>query len=106
MEDKEDINQVISKQIQLDNKRREILSALQLANMDIAKMYEGAIIILQYANVPNCIHMSAHSIRELIEKMPQYANFPQINKPRTANDLLQELKFAWNSFTNGNKNWD
>src|SRR5580698_6742440 len=106
MEDKDSINQIISRQVQLDDKRREILSALQLVNIDVAKMYEGAIIVLQYNNVPNCIHMSAHSIRELIEKMPQYTNFPKINKPRTANDLLQELKSAWHRFTGGNQNWD
>jgi len=106
MEDKDDINQIISSQIQFDERRRDILSALQRTNMIMAKMYEGAIVVLQYSDIPNRIHLSAHSIRELIEKMPQYSNLPKISKPRTANDLLKSLKVEWDSFYNNNTNWD
>lgn len=77
----ENITNQIASQIRLDARRRRILEHLQSHDMMVAKIYEGAINVLQNTNIPNRVNYCAHGIREIIDKLPEHIDAPIIKSP-------------------------
>lgn len=63
----------------LTDNQLSMLNALSEQNDIPKKMYYGAILVLRNEENPERLVQSAHSIRELIEKIPKYLNTSLIN---------------------------
>lgn len=100
----EDINKIISQQVQLTGKRKRLLEELQKFDMNVANIYESAINVLHSSNVPNNIHLSAHALREVIDKLPESTNMPKIKQASSLGNLVKNFGSEWSQF-NERFNW-
>lgn len=81
------------------SRRQEVIFArLSLMSSDLSQMYAGAYLCIQSTN-PDRWAQSAHSARELIEKLLDFPEFPDPTKrlghPR---DKARELRDEWQRF--------
>ncbi len=105
MEEKEDVNTIVSQQVQFTGIRRQLLEVLQKLGMDVANIYEGAINVLQASNIPNRINLSAHALRELIDKLPECSNAPKIKQSSSLGNLARNFRNDWLAFNKKFNNW-
>jgi len=89
--------------LKLSGRQRVILSALNEHHDRLGVMYLGALHVLRSDN-PDRLALCAHSVRELIEKLPDHVDLPAaahsepLKQPRKPPDLkpkVQELAQSW-----------
>jgi hypothetical protein len=79
----------------LDVRRRALHDALSKKNTKLATIFEGAIIALEKSENPERLPQCAHSLRELIEKLPQYLDLPTKASGEKLGPKVNELHPVW-----------
>jgi len=64
----------------ITNRQESLISALELKEQKLSKMFIGVLISLQSPNNPEYLVHAAHSLRELMEKLPRYIDVQTANK--------------------------
>jgi hypothetical protein len=83
-------------QIALSPFQQQVFDALSERSDQLARMYLGAIAVLQQSSNPDRFPQSAHSLRELMEKAPQYLDLAVPWKKRPAlNQMLNDYGEKW-----------
>lgn len=72
-------------------------TALVKRNVELSKMYLGAHTVLCQSNNPERYIHAAHSLREIIEKLPLYLEISKKKKGASLKDKCINLVACWNS---------
>jgi hypothetical protein len=65
-----------AKPLLLSGQQLSLFHALDNKDALLARMYLGALSVLEHGSNPECFAHSAHSMRELMEKLPKFINVP------------------------------
>jgi hypothetical protein len=68
--------QPIEAKVDLQSGQRALHAALLKLSAEIARMYIGALVVLADQDNPDRFAQCAHSLRELMEKLPEYFDVP------------------------------
>lgn len=79
----------------LSGQQRAVLDALAEQDRRLGDMYAGALSVLGQTSNPERLAQAAHSLRELIEKLPRYLDVPAPRKPPTLKEEVRRLVAAW-----------
>lgn len=79
----------------LSGQRRAVLDALSEQDRRLADMYAGALHVIGQSSNPERLPQAAHSIRELIEKLPRYLDVPTPTAPPSLKEEVRSLVTAW-----------
>jgi len=95
---------------QLSGRQRALHIALIEKNEHMGNMYVGALAALQNDSNPERFSQAAHSLRELMEKMPAYLNLPVKVKSESLGMKVREFSREWKKAYNksecrGNPEW-
>lgn len=83
----------------------ELVAALLEKSKDAANIYIGAILTFQTKWNPDRIALTAHGIRELIDKLPTFIDVPLVDEDRQRlNHFADALTVVWNKMIE-NKRW-
>lgn len=77
--------------------QKALYEALVAKDRRFGAMYMGALIARDYIVNPERLVQSAHSLRELMEKLPEYLNLPIQRNPSNSDKLIQNLMICWES---------
>jgi hypothetical protein len=78
-----------------------IYNALVEFNRTLSTMYLGSLYVLNDSSNPDRLSLAAHSLRELMEKLPKYLDLP-VEKPMTGlKERIRILMQAWHSTKRG-----
>lgn len=83
------------KPLDLLGRQRALHIALVEKNEHLGNMYIGALTALQNDSNPERLSQVAHSLRELMEKMPAYMNLPVKVKSETLGMKVREFSCEW-----------
>jgi hypothetical protein len=76
--------------------QREVFDALCENSDRLAKMYFGAVAVLQQTNNPDRLALAAHGLRELMEKSPEYLDLKVAQTTGASLGVkVNELKVSW-----------
>jgi hypothetical protein len=75
--------------------QRALISALENHSASLSAMYRGGLSVLGNASNPDRFAQSAHSIRELMEKLPQILNVPTKAHNENLKGKVIELRDAY-----------
>lgn len=78
-----------------------LLHALQQQQSELAQMYLGALLVLQDNANPDSIPLSAHGVRELMEKLPETLDVPMKAHKERMGDKVQGLYQRWKATFQG-----
>ncbi len=100
----------LSTGFQLSGQQRVLYQALMREDQRLARMYLGALLVLEQTENPENLVMAAHSLRELMEKLPRYQDLPVKQQPRLK-EKVRNLSQDWrdvmdNSQHQENPSWD
>jgi len=76
-------------------RQRQFYDVLKVRDYRLADMYLGSLVVLDQDGNPDRIPQAAHSMRELIEKLPRYLGFVIQNNPISLGQLTGDLAEAW-----------
>lgn len=84
----------------------ELVAALSRIEPRLREMYLGACSVLQHIENPDRFAMCAHSLRELMEKLPRYLDVPMnVEHPNTQpvmlNGKVRDVYSKWAGWKNG-----
>lgn len=79
----------------LSGRQRALFQALGKKDSQLASMYIGALVVLRRTSNPDCIAQAAHSLRELLEKLPRILDMPIQARPSSTMDKIRPLEKAW-----------
>jgi hypothetical protein len=71
--------------------------ALEERAADLARMYVGALIVLSNPDNPDQLPQAAHSLRELMEKIPRYIAVETRASRESLRVKVRELEDRWNN---------
>lgn len=83
--------------LKLSTNQELLCKALYEKSTDLARMYMGALFTLNQSSNPDNFAQSAHSIRELMEKLPKYIDVQVQAQTEKLKDKVIELKDSWDS---------
>ena len=86
--------------IQLSSQQRALFEALMEENISLGHMYIGALTVLANESNPEHLHQAAHSLRELLEKLPDYKDFPVKIKTENLKVKVREFSAEWKTLLN------
>jgi hypothetical protein len=86
-------------------RRRELERELRERSPLLADIYVSAFRVLADNNNPDRIALAAHSIRELMEKIPEYLEVPMPAHHESLKPKVQELLKHWTSMVGKTKSW-
>lgn len=91
----------------LNGKQKRLFEALTDKHPLAASLYYSAIITLRQDDNP-CRHvMVAHVIREMVNKLPEFMEVPQKEKPANIKVEVNKLKLAWDKCSASTQHqWD
>jgi hypothetical protein len=72
-------------------------AALEERSADLARMYVGALIVLSNPDNPDRLPQAAHSLRELMEKIPRYIAVETRASRESLRVKVRELEDHWNN---------
>ena len=81
--------------IQLTGHQRTLYEALAGEDKRLAGMYIGALMALSQEDNPVRMSLAAHSLRELIDKLPIYRNTQILKKPSDMKSKVHALSNQW-----------
>jgi hypothetical protein len=96
----------------LSGQQQACLRALASRDRGLAAMYRGALVVLEDKSNPERLVQAAHSIRELMEKLPKILDAPTDAMGERMGDKVEVLKDAHSkacrntACRNGNGDWD
>jgi len=90
-----DTTKVPSDEVNLAGQQLALHSALVKKNTGLSNMYLGAHIVLRQTNNPERHIHAAHSLREMIEKLPLYLEISEKKKGPSLKDKCITLKRCW-----------
>ena len=67
--------------LQLSAQQRALYEALAEQDKRLAGIYLGSLLVLSQLENPDSLALAAHSLRELMEKLPKYRDLPAAKKP-------------------------
>lgn len=79
----------------LTGAQRSLYEALWRLNPILADIYYGALSVLQQTDNPDHLAQTAHSLRELMEKLPRYMNVPLDRKGASLTDKVRGFHQEW-----------
>jgi len=79
----------------LSGRQRALFQALGKKDQQLALMYLGALSVLKNILNPDRIAQAAHSLRELLEKLPRILDMPIQVKPPSMIDKIRPLEQTW-----------
>lgn len=79
----------------LSGRQRALFQALGKKDPQLASMYLGALWALRSTLNPDRIAQTAHSLRELLEKLPRILDIPIPAKPPSMMDKIRPLEKTW-----------
>jgi hypothetical protein len=82
-------------QVELSRQQRALLRALQSRDKALALTYHGAVWVLSSAGNPDRLAQCAHSIRELMEKLPGVLDVPVKAQKESLKVKVQEIESAF-----------
>ena len=83
--------------LKLSTNQELLYKAFYEKSTDLAYMYMGALITLNQTSNPDNLAQSAHSIRELMEKLPKYIDVQVQAQTESLKGKVIELKDIWDS---------
>lgn len=90
-----DTSAASSEEISLAGQQLALHSALAKKNSDLANMYLGALMVFSHPNNPEKHVQAAHSIREIIEKLPLYLDISEKKKGPSLKEKCIDLANSW-----------
>lgn len=88
----------LSTGFQLSGQQRVLYQALMHENERLARMYLGALLVIEQTENPENIVQAAHSLRELMEKLPRYRDLP-VKQPLRLKEKVINLSQYWPDVT-------
>ncbi len=79
----------------LSGRQKALFQALGKKDTQLAGMYVGALHVLKSASNQDRIAQAAHSLRELLEKLPRILDMPVQAKPPSMMDKIRPLEKIW-----------
>jgi hypothetical protein len=79
----------------LSGRQRALFQALGKKDSQLASMYVGALFVLRNTSNQDRIAQAAHSLRELLEKLPRILDMPIQAKPPSMMDKIRPLEKTW-----------
>lgn len=91
----------------LTSRQRKLHEALVSKKQLAADLYFSALLALNQPDNP-CRHiMAGHAIREMVNKLPEFLDIPQPDKPANIKAKVNDLKTAWDKCSaSGADAWD
>jgi len=86
-----------SDELSLAGQQLALHSALAKKNAGLGNMYLGALVVLTHPNNPEKYVQAAHSIREIIEKLPLYLEISKKKKGPSLKEKCISLVNNWNN---------
>jgi len=83
------------KLVHLSGQQSALLRALQEGDERLSVMYLGALTVLTDQRNQDRFAQAAHSLREVMEKLPKYLDIPVAIKTIPLNAKVRELGFSW-----------
>ena len=77
----------------LSARQKALFVALEKKHADLAKFYLGALITFNQDTNPDHLAQAAHSLRELMEKIPKYLEVPK--KDISLKEKARQLETSW-----------
>lgn len=82
-------------QFRLSDQQRVLYQALAELNQALANMYLGALKVLTDTSNPDRLAQAAHSLRELMDKLPHYLNLPVKALNERLGEKVRDLENVW-----------
>jgi hypothetical protein len=83
----------------LTGAQRALYDALAKLDPRLADMYYGALSVFKQTENPDHLAQTAHSLRELMEKLPRYINVPLDRKGASLTDKVRSFYKEWAKFS-------
>jgi hypothetical protein len=90
----------IDLEINISGQQKTLYRALNERSPELAVMYMGAVLIYQSERNPDKYALAAHGIREMLEKLPKYANVSMQAHSESLGSKVQNLATKWNKTVN------
>lgn len=71
--------------------------ALEQRDHRLGRYYLGALWVLADKDNPDRIHLAAHGIRELMEKLPEYLDVPSEAQREALKPMVREVEDSWSA---------
>ena len=91
---------------QLEPHQGEILKGLMSMNKALGLMYLGALRVLHDGRNPDRLALAAHSMRELMEKLPRHPNTEVKSGNISLKEKVRQLEENWNECCKNSKCYD
>lgn len=98
-----DIPDIAEEIIRLEKHQQELHGALSERAPMLADVYFGAIVVLGQAGNPDRLAHSAHSIREVMDRLARTSDAPIRKKGPDTNSLIQPIADAWEKLISSNE---
>jgi hypothetical protein len=82
----------------LEATRLAVYEALVDVHPDLGRWYYGAIHVLADPGNPEAPYQAAHSLRELMEKLPKYRDIPITQGTGVLRQLAREIREWWETW--------
>jgi hypothetical protein len=93
-----------AKLISLTPRQREVFDALAENSDELASMYFGALAVLRQTHNPDRVPLSAHGLREVMEKAPQFLKITvSISTGPSLGAKVNEIKTCWSTMVGKSK---
>jgi len=90
--------------INLTPRQREVFDALAESSDELATMYFGSLAVLQQTHNPDRVPLSAHGLREVMEKAPQFLKITvSISTGPSLGAKVNEIKAYWRTMVGKSK---
>jgi len=83
----------------LSGAQRALYEALGRLHPILADMYYGALFVFQRTDNPDRLAQAAHSLRELMEKLPRHINVPLDRKGSNMTEKVRRLQATWTNLS-------
>jgi len=91
-------DEAVSPSTELTGRQRTLWEALRERDEGLASMYLGALVTLSNPANPDRLSQTAHSLRELIEKLPRYVSLPELQSHGPLLEKVRSLENAWGTY--------
>lgn len=79
----------------LSGQQRALYEALAEKHESLGVMYMGAVAVRPQDSNPDRFAQAAHSVRELMEKLPRYLDVPVLERELSMKEKLRQLEDIW-----------
>lgn len=95
-----------STELRLSEQQNAFYRALCETNPSLGGMYLGALAVLNHEGDPDRLAQAAHSVRELMEKIPQYVEVPMPTHEVGLKPMVDKLLTRWKATAVKSQCWD